>query len=300
MHKYTYQDWVEGKVISNQLIDLFHDDKLSHEDLIRIENEQKYAHRLKFELELQQKIHFFIELYENSYAKAQCLQESIDYEREVIENFKIEFPDTFREAMIGLDGRTEMTYKEVNQVFNDSESSMVYHGNSHLQILLNLEYLQWLIWFQKREESNLEKQYEKFFLTVKGNPEKYKEREKAKSYLWQSKTDTELPELYQLLKDNQLIHLKTTFKQFKAVFTGQPTITIQPIIWIGATNLLAYFLDQAHRKHKKLPTNTKVWSLAKGCFTGSTSLIQSRTNYENSKSGKPTNFEIIDTILVAL
>jgi hypothetical protein len=52
------------------------------------------------------------------------------------------------------------------------------------------------------------------------------------SYVWQSNPDEELPELYRLLlNEYKLIARETTYEQFKAVFTGQPIESINPIKW---------------------------------------------------------------------
>lgn len=118
------------------------------------------------------------------------------------------------------------------------------------------------------------------------------------SYNWLNNPDTELSKLYQLLKDNKLIHPNTTLEQFKAVFTAKPLQSIQPIDWIGAKNLLAYFLQCIYKT--KVPTNTNIWSVAKKCFVNANSLAQSKTNYENSRTGKPKGFEVIDEIIKAL
>lgn len=61
---------------------------------------------------------------------------------------------------------------------------------------------------------------------------KYSDNQNKKSYVWQGDPDSELIKFYSLMIDKyKLIAPETTYDQFKAVFTGQPTINIIPIKW---------------------------------------------------------------------
>ena len=65
-------------------------------------------------------------------------------------------------------------------------------------------------------------------------------------YIWQNNPDKELPELCRLMIDKyKLIAPETTYEQFKAIFTGQPIQSIEPIKWHqeNASELL-YFFDR--------------------------------------------------------
>ena len=73
---------------------------------------------------------------------------------------------------------------------------------------------------------------------------------KKTSYVWQNNPDKELPELYRLMIDKyKLIAPETTLEQFKAVFTGQPIESINPIKWHqdNASELL-YFNEAIKNK----------------------------------------------------
>lgn len=57
-------------------------------------------------------------------------------------------------------------------------------------------------------------------------------QKKKTSYVWQNNPDKELPDLYSLMIDKyKLIAPGTTYDQFKAIFTGQPIESIEPIKW---------------------------------------------------------------------
>jgi hypothetical protein len=66
------------------------------------------------------------------------------------------------------------------------------------------------------------------------------------SYIWKKNPDMELPELYsQMINEYKLIASETKYEHFKAVFTGQPIESINPIKWHqeNATELL-YFIER--------------------------------------------------------
>lgn len=79
---------------------------------------------------------------------------------------------------------------------------------------------------------------------------KLPKQKKKTSYVWQSNPDKELKELYSLMSDKyKLIASETTLEQFKAVFTGQPIESINPIKWHqdNASELL-YFNEAIKKK----------------------------------------------------
>lgn len=121
------------------------------------------------------------------------------------------------------------------------------------------------------------------------------------SYKWQGNPD-ELPKLHKLMIDKyKLIGPETTLGQFKAVFTGQPIESINPIKWEMAKNLNAYFLEQLFDKKKLYKAhNPDIWDIAKYCFSDGTNFGQLVELYKNNKTGKPKNHNLIDDLLEAL
>jgi hypothetical protein len=67
-------------------------------------------------------------------------------------------------------------------------------------------------------------------------------------------------------------------------------ITQNPLEWIGQKNLCAYFVDIYFKN------NTKKWAIGMKLFKVK-NLAQLKDLYQNSKSGKPKNKQLIDTIL---
>jgi len=137
---------------------------------------------------------------------------------------------------------------------------------------------------------------------LKGLLTKPKKQQKKTSYLWLNNPEKELLELYKLLnKDYNLIASETTFNQFKGVFTGQPIESINPIKWIASKSLNAYFIEQLINKNKLSKViNTDIWEISKYCFYNGTNFSQLIDNYNNSKTGKPKNYNLIDDLLNAL
>jgi hypothetical protein len=134
---------------------------------------------------------------------------------------------------------------------------------------------------------------------TKSRPPKQKN---AISYQWQGNAEKELPELYKRLCNAKCIDdNQVDLKAFTAIFTGQPTETIKPIIWCIQKNLLPYFIDGLMTKSKisKLLQND-IWAIAKLCFIDANNLSQLKDLYTNNNNSKPKNHKLIDDILNTL
>ena len=101
----------------------------------------------------------------------------------------------------------------------------------------------WDRWLQKYLSNEIDHQQ-------KRPARKPPKQQKKTSYVWQSNQEKELPELFSLMIDKyKLIAPETTYEQFKAVFTGQPIESINPIKWHqdNASELL-YFNEAIKNK----------------------------------------------------
>ena len=101
----------------------------------------------------------------------------------------------------------------------------------------------WDRWLQKYLSNEIDHQQ-------KRPARKPPKQQKKTSYVWQNNPDRELPELYSLMINKyKLIAPETTYEQFKAVFTGQPIESINPIKWHqdNASELL-YFNEAIKNK----------------------------------------------------
>jgi hypothetical protein len=127
-------------------------------------------------------------------------------------------------------------------------------------------------------------------------------QQKRTTYQWQGNADKELPELYSLMiNKHKLIASDTTLEQFTAIFTGQPIKNIRPIKWNVSKTLNAYFIEQLINKNKlSKAINIDIWVISKYCFSNGANFSQSIDNYKNSKTGKPSNYNLIDDLLNAL
>jgi len=108
-------------------------------------------------------------------------------------------------------------------------------------------------------------------------------------------TDVQLKTLFNALK-NEYIHSKTTFEQFKAVFTTQPVETITKIDWLKEPVLLAYFIDNLFDK-KYIRRHPKKWKILDIVFTKAENLKQITENYKNNQRGQPLNHSEIDKLI---
>jgi hypothetical protein len=122
-------------------------------------------------------------------------------------------------------------------------------------------------------------------------------QQKKTSYKWQGKPD-ELPELYKLMIDKyKLIGPDTTLEQFRAVFTGQPIESINPIKWTSSNRLLAYFLDSAFIgvNWQSIAGNGNLFLNSNGKQLDANDLSVAKRNF--IEYGKPKGYENIDLIL---
>jgi hypothetical protein len=120
----------------------------------------------------------------------------------------------------------------------------------------------WDRWLQKYLSNEIDHQQ-------KRPARKPPKQQKKTSYVWQNNPDKELPELYSLMiKKYKLIAPETTPEQFKAVFTGQGTESINPIKWHqdNASELL-YFIVRLEQSNniEHNPKRTDYQKL-KACF----------------------------------
>jgi hypothetical protein len=102
------------------------------------------------------------------------------------------------------------------------------------------------------------------FTRFSNNESRTKQKKKT-SYEWQNEPDKELPELYRLMIDKyKLIASETTLEQFKAVFTGQPIETINPIKWHQANASELLYFDEAIKK--KVNVVWHIYQRMTACF----------------------------------
>jgi hypothetical protein len=122
--------------------------------------------------------------------------------------------------------------------------------------------------------------------------------QKKTSFLWQNNPDKELPELFSLMIDKyKLIASETTYEQFKQVFTGQPTESINPIKWKATNRLLAYFLDNAFngQNWQSMAGNGNLFLNKSGKQINANDLSVAKRNY--TEFGEPNGYKEIDLIL---
>ena len=83
----------------------------------------------------------------------------------------------------------------------------------------------WQSWLKKYLTNEIDHQQKK-------PATKPKKQQNKTTYQWQNNPDKEIPELHRLMIEKyKLIAPETTYEQFKAIFTGQPIDTINPIKW---------------------------------------------------------------------
>jgi hypothetical protein len=341
-YKYGFMDWYNGLLSEDNIEVLSEKGELSYGAILNISVLQALAYLKMLNNGLWGRIYAIEESFKHSFMKKEMLEDEVNKVKAEIEEFKSAYPETYANALKGIDERTDLSSDEVINTL--SSKRHYYMGpDTAYEIIIKAKYLNWLVWFNSPDSDKLPeptfKEEAKPFLQdllslnkqindYKEDAEPYqytlqrqagypistntslvkqsgnKERtllDRRKSYTWLSNSKTELPELYQRLKDSQLIHPDTKEEHFKAIFTCKPLQEIEPINWSGAKNLLAYFIDSIH-SNKLIHSNTEQWSVARRCFIGGKNLAQSKDRYlDNIKNnGKPTDYLIIDELLKGL
>lgn len=299
METYTYQDWLEGKDFSYGLLRMMYLRILSKEDYEKINDLQLNAFKSLVTSSMSVRVEEFMYLYKDSFTKTQHLIREISYAKKRIEDFVNKHPLPYKQTLNGYNGYVELTYQQVQNIYNGGldEETLFAEGKA-LEIILELEYLQWIVWFRKQEEERLEKKYEQYYLEAIENPDESKFRQKSISYVWQGKLE-EIDKLYTLLVEGEFLPPGTIKSNFEDLFTGIPLHSITPLQWLQPKNLLAYLVDQLY-ENKKLPSNTNLWSIASYCFVDVNNLKQLRTNYLNNNSKKPKGSSTVDKIIEAI
>lgn len=325
-YKYTYQDWVDGRIEPFRYFGLLFGKEMSGENLERIATEQHRSFLYYIDTAFEALKSFFIDKYSDSLLKDEFLDEYISSYKLILETIKSEHGNIVTRAIDPVhDGRFELTKGEVDtylsatvdgsqmEVFVFYFTTDIYDAGIEFEkeekapfkYILRSNFYNWLIWFKGQQESkNIEP-------SLKIDSDKLPKGivnqigKQLVSYTWLGKPDAELPVLYQRLIDKKLIHPDTTLEQFNAVFTAKPLKTIVPIKWDkgnGAKGLLAYFIDSIYPN--KIHFNTDHWSVADKCFTNGGNLAQSKLNYSGNTNkkhrGKPKNYHAIDEVLKGL
>ena len=105
-----------------------------------------------------------------------------------------------------------------------------------------------------------------------------------------------LSKLFLALQTNTIIHKEIHYDSFKKALNGIVYTDIVPINFICSNSLVVYLFDQL-QKHKfingKMANSNKLTEQT----TGIENVAQIRYNYENTKSGKPRNSDVVDSIL---
>lgn len=312
-YKYTYQDWVEGKITldSGELDRLGRNRELSTDDIHTIGDKQREAYEQYLYWELNFAAYDFLSRYQESLVPDYTLEDEASRTKEQVESFKSEYPTIYRDVLSGQDGRHKLTYQQVVNCTNGSleQTSCT---DKHTGLIIKLIYLEWLLWIEKADKKGLKNDFKTF---VRERKEKYKgldyeetirlrrlaqkrPKHEPNSYVWQGRQE-EINTLYNHLIVGEFLPDNTSFEIFKAVFTGKPLNSIQPLQWLKAKNLLAYLIDQLNEANK-LPNNINIWDVALNCFSDGKYLVQLRTNYEGNSNQKPKGFRAIDNIIASL
>jgi len=120
----------------------------------------------------------------------------------------------------------------------------------------------------------------------------------AASYNWVNNAETEIPKLFNLLRDkHKLIAPETSLEQFTATFTGVDIENSIPVKWLSTNRLLAYFLSHTFEGQdwQSIAGTRRLFLNSKNKPLTANDLSVAKNEYENN--GSPKGHEKIDSIL---
>lgn len=259
MDKYSYKKWVQGVPMPKHLYLLIAFEDIDDEDAFKIISEQNEAYLKHINSGLEALKESFWSSYDRSFIKHEFLDIHIKKVESVIVKTKSENPEVYDSALYNNHERLKLTREKVERFLSpeQNEQRWEYEGftilddfnvdDAPLLFILKSNYLQWLIWF--REQNKLDNTEPTINPILDMNLNEIgglaKESKQSKSYKWLNSPETDLPELYQLLMENELIHSGTKEEQFKAVFKAKPLREIEPIKWHddNASELIYFILQ---------------------------------------------------------
>jgi hypothetical protein len=314
-YKYSYQDWVDGRVESSHLVNLLRQNRISRSDFDKIRQQQHIAYSRCLNDVFEIVKSSITKAYNAQLLKDVYLSSLIDKHTNRLESIKAEQPTIEINAASTHNGWTDFSSALVKRVLlidnaeklTTSELDSMFSEDTPFSFIVRTYLIKWLHWF--REQQALDRTEPRFILShfeedFKQDIPVSSNYRQPVSYKWLSNPNVELPELYKRLISKQLIHPDNTLDELKTIFTAKPLSAIkQPFSWIGGKGLLAYFIDSIYSSGK-IPIDTDFWRIAEQCFLNANNLAQSRVNYMGNKSNKhphkPKNYLLVDEVLKGL
>jgi len=148
-YTYSYNDWLEGNILPEDILPLRLNGEISFESyyLIYVNQSLAYIKMIKYELFLRVYNGFF-----QNFNVSLLKEEFIKYEMEEIKNsilvFKERFPESYNNALRGEDERTLLTSEQVMKVLK-LDKSLVMDTDTAFEVIVRYKNLQWLQWLSE-------------------------------------------------------------------------------------------------------------------------------------------------------
>lgn len=198
-YKYTYQDWVEGKVEVPSsphgvpFIPVVWPNLglVSREDANRIIQQQREAYKYLIDKYTQEFIWLFLDCYESTFVPHYYLTVNIEELEHKIADFKNKYRPAWNMVMMFADGHQELTYEDIQLIYSEnydnSELSRSFVTDGHrFRLISYINQLQWLKWFKEQEEENLNNTQKQHYQTASGfsSKEELSESKVSSNYTW--------------------------------------------------------------------------------------------------------------------
>ncbi|WP_162427845.1 hypothetical protein [Pontibacter pudoricolor] len=162
IYRYSFEDWLKGEIHNEDLEGLVENKQLDKEDLKKIRSDQEIAYSIYIAMHLQMMKVAFYQRYEYSFAKEDLLNQQLKNAEEDLQNFKVNNPVLYWEAINGIDNRYKLTppfipFYLMCSPFIDELEEIV---PTHITYYTKSNFYRWLNWLKEDGKSDTEPSFE--------------------------------------------------------------------------------------------------------------------------------------------
>ncbi len=265
-------------------------EKIDYADYDKIRSEQEKAFAENTSRHLDIRIEIFLDQYKQTVIKEELLRLEIAMTKKRIGLYRTNYKKIYIQTLKGEDGRYALEPHHIDLIHNHYEGIWPIEG-THLDLIIHLKYLEWLMWFKKDEQRegkepfiNKEDIYpSELYEVLSPSPQPCSATATAlhqdvvdmgqsksgfcfkpdKIFRWQKSPDA-LATLFEGLTDAKLINCKMENLQAIMGLECKNTVPVS-LQWKGGPTLLSYLLYELKPMIDKDSYDLK-WSIAQNVF----------------------------------
>lgn len=209
--------------------------------------------------------------YRKIHPKIRYVERAIEQSQKRIDSFIKEFPDSYEMAMVGEDGRRELSYEDVEAIYSRNDRN-IWNRSAPFNIIVELDYYQWLLWFQNEVVEDKAITYEvyyenaDFYQSIYVNEERNGSEAETYMHTWSSlfKDPQQSDTIISLLKGEGYISESCTWLQFPEQLTMIALyLTLSRRGYLRNIPFSAQTLSNAFNAQFNMNFGSKQWSPSK-------------------------------------